>query len=78
MALQDAPICFHCGDAVEAMPVYEAPCGHEGCPSAVFHGLCLMEYREHGQANMRKFARYVHELMRRAEALGVVWEDEDG
>lgn len=76
MALE-VPLCFHCIEPIESMPVFESPCGHDECPSAVFHGLCLMEYREHGRANMRKFSRYVHELMQRAEALGVVWQEDD-
>lgn len=45
--MQDRPVCLRCAEPVPHDPVYEAPCGHEGCPSAVFHGLCLMEWREY-------------------------------
>jgi hypothetical protein len=44
--MQDRPICFECHRTVEYDPVFEAVCGHDGCPSAVFHGLCLMAFRE--------------------------------
>jgi len=46
--MQDRPICFQCDKAVEtnAEMIFEAPCGHDGCSSAVFHPLCLMEWRE--------------------------------
>lgn len=50
----DRPVCFWCAwnerpmsdrlvAAVDA--VFESLCGHDGCPSAVFHGICLMEFR---------------------------------
>lgn len=46
--MQDIPRCFGCHDPVEHDPIFESPCGpeHHGCPSAVWHGLCLMKYRE--------------------------------
>lgn len=44
--MQDRPICFDCHETIEHSPVFEAPCGHEDCASAVFHGLCLMQYRD--------------------------------
>lgn len=44
--MQQRAVCFDCAEEVEHSPVYEAPCGHEGCPSAVFHGVCLMRWRE--------------------------------
>ena len=46
MSLQERAVCLECHDQIEHSPVFAAPCGHEGCPSAVFHGICLMEYRE--------------------------------
>ena len=46
MPVQDTPICFDCHEPVDSSLVFEAPCGHDGCPSAVFHGLCLMRWRE--------------------------------
>ena len=46
VSVQERPICWRCEAKVEYDPVYAAPCDHESCPSAVFHGLCLMEWRE--------------------------------
>jgi len=40
------PICWWCEKEVDTDPIYEALCGHDECPSAVFHGLCLMSWRE--------------------------------
>ena len=41
------PICFFCERTVEYDPVFSPPlCEHSDCGSAVFHGLCLMEWRE--------------------------------
>lgn len=47
--MRDRPICFHCREVVEHSPVFEAPCGHDQCASASWHGLCLMSWREHLQ-----------------------------
>lgn len=45
--IQQAPVCYHCSEPVEGNPVYAPPlCDHQGCASAVFHGVCLMEFRE--------------------------------
>lgn len=45
--IQDLPRCFGCSEVVEHSPVFAAPlCEHEQCASAVWHGLCLMEWRE--------------------------------
>lgn len=53
--MQDRPVCFECRTQVEHSPVYEAPCGHDRCRSAVFHGLCLMGYRERRESAINKF-----------------------
>lgn len=46
--IQDRPICFGCEHAIESGAIFAPPmCDHEGCPSASFHGTCLMEWREH-------------------------------
>lgn len=60
--MQDRPRCFGCSDVVEYDPLYEAPCGHDDCPSAVFHGLCLMEWREkrHG---FTQFAEMMNKML---------------
>lgn len=44
--MQDRPICFDCHETIEHSPVYEAPCGHDRCPTVVFHGICLMKFRD--------------------------------
>lgn len=51
--MQDRPVCFKCRETIEHSPVYEAPCGHDTCSSAVFHGICLMEYRDQRNAGER-------------------------
>lgn len=71
--MQERPVCFGCDEAVDdpVSMVFEAPCGHDTCPSAVFHGLCLMEWREKGRDNMRRFSRFIGELLGRAREMGV-------
>jgi hypothetical protein len=47
--IQEHPVCFgpDCRLPVQAADaVYAPPCGHLEHPSAVWHGLCLMEYQE--------------------------------
>ena len=51
--MQDRPVCFKCHNTIEHSPVWEAPCGHDDCPSAVFHGLCLMEFRDERESGER-------------------------
>lgn len=43
--MQSQPRCHQCAEDVED-PIFESLCGHEECPSSVFHPLCLMEWRE--------------------------------
>lgn len=51
--MQDRPVCFKCQQEIEHSPVFEAPCGHDRCKSAVFHALCLMEFREQRESGER-------------------------
>jgi len=44
--MQDRPVFFRCCETIENDFVFEALCGHERCPSAVMHPLCLMEFRD--------------------------------
>jgi len=45
--VQSLPVCYRCSERVQD-PVFAPPfCDHERCASAVFHGVCLMEHREH-------------------------------
>ena len=65
MGLQERPICFDCRQEVSASDaVFEAPCGHDGCPSAAWHGVCLMRWREQSQDGYRAFMRYIVEHLR--------------
>lgn len=61
MALQDVPVCFYfrCFEPVDRDLVFEAPCGHEDCPSAVFHPLCLMHWREHRENMEREIQQFI-------------------
>ena len=63
MPLQERPVCFHprCVEVIEHSPVFEAPCGHDDCPSAVFHGVCLMEWREFKEDMEREIKRFIEE-----------------
>lgn len=63
MALQERPVCFFlgCVEPIEHDAVYEAPCGHPECPSAVFHPLCLMKWREHREHLEREIRRFVEQ-----------------
>lgn len=51
----DRAVCFWCAwnerpandrFISPADAVFESLCGHEGCPTMTFHGLCLMEFRD--------------------------------
>lgn len=61
--MQDRPVCFECDKAVETNSemVFESPCGHDGCSSAVFHGICLFGWRE----RRTKFEQWIEEVRER-------------
>jgi hypothetical protein len=67
--MQDRPVCFQCIESIEtnAEMVFEAPCGHNDCRSAVYHALCLFEWRE----RRAKFEGWLEEMKQR-------WLDEHG
>ena len=46
--MQDRPVCFQCDKVIRDNPdmVFESPCGHDDCSSAVFHTICLFDWRE--------------------------------
>lgn len=73
--MQRLPICLTCDKPVEYDPIYEAPCGHDTCPSAVFHGLCLMEWRDHREQFSKRMKRRMQQAM---EAIGIEIEFDDG
>ena len=55
------PLCWGCGEEVDNDPIYEAMCGHDNCPSNVFHGLCLMQWREARDEALRVVKRFFEE-----------------
>lgn len=62
------PICPGCKEEVDTDPLYESLCGHDDCPSMVFHPICLMEYREHREkmeALIREFVETHREIFGR-------------
>lgn len=63
--MQDRPVCFKCDKAIEtnAEMVFEAPCGHDHHSSAVFHGLCLMDWREHRNHFMERLRAHMEEML---------------
>ena len=63
--MQDRPVCFRCDEPVQTNGemVFEAPCGHDGCSSAVFHGLCLMDWREKRDVVMENIRRRMQQLL---------------
>lgn len=68
-----------CGKPVEHDPIYEAPCGHEDHGSAVFHPLCLMEWREDRDALIARMRAYSQEFEQRInEAIERGREEEAG
>lgn len=44
--IQTVPVCLVCEEPITHSLVYAAPCDHEACPSACWHGTCLMSWRE--------------------------------
>ncbi len=73
MSVQEAPICWGCQERIEHSVVYAAPCDHEECPSACFHGLCLMEWREkrqHMDQSIRSFFEALRAEVDRASEQG--------
>lgn len=63
------PICWDCEKEVSDDPIFESICGHEDCPSAVFHGLCLMRWREQREIANRIVKAFIesHPMFRRED-----------
>lgn len=67
MTVQEVPRCFKCSERIEHDPVFAPPlCEHDSHASAVFHGICLMEWREHREALLK----VLHERLGNMEAHG--------
>jgi hypothetical protein len=54
---------MRCDNIIEHSPVFEAPCGHDDCPSAVFHGICLMEWRDHRVSFVERIRKQLQQAM---------------
>lgn len=54
-------------EPIERDIVFEAPCGHDDHPSATFHALCLMSWREFREDMEREIKRFVAEHEARDE-----------
>jgi hypothetical protein len=61
VAIHDRPRCWLCVEIVEHDPIFAAPCDHDRCPSVVFHGLCLMEWREWREKRVKILEKWVAE-----------------
>jgi hypothetical protein len=46
--MQDRPVCFSCEEEIERNSdmVFESPCGCGDHASAVFHAICLFDWRD--------------------------------
>ena len=67
--IQTDPRCFECGTIVSSADlIFAPPCGstsqHDTCGSAVWHPLCLMEYREHLEHLVAEHSRVRDALVR--------------
>ena len=61
MGIHDRPRCWVCAEIVEYDPIFAAPCDHDSCPSVVFHGICLMEWREFRERRIQAIQKWVSE-----------------
>lgn len=73
--MQDRPVCFKCDKKIEtnAEMVFEAPCGHDHHSSAVFHGICLMDWREHRHHFMERLRKHLEDML----GMPVTFEEPD-
>jgi hypothetical protein len=63
VSLHERPICYQCDSPIEenAEILFAAPCDHDRCPSAVWHGLCLMQWREHREVLLERRRQWLSE-----------------
>lgn len=75
--MQDRPVCFQCNKPVEtnAEMVFEAPCGHPDHSSAVFHGICLFDWRDR-RASFADYAKKMRDQCMEEHGLTEIEEDE--
>lgn len=74
--MQEIPRCFLCAQPVEHDPIYEAPCGHDDHGSAIFHPLCLMDWRERREGAVVALNRYMTDLQEQARRFAEERESE--
>lgn len=69
--MQDHPICFQCDRPIRDNPdiVFESPCGHDKCSSAVFHTVCLFDWREKRLRMMKEMEHDAREMSQMIEEL---------
>jgi hypothetical protein len=58
VSIQDRPVCWGCDELIEHSAVFAAPCDHPEHSSAVWHGLCLMEWRENREKRQQAMQRF--------------------
>jgi hypothetical protein len=73
--MQERPVCFKCDREIKtnAEMVFEAPCGHDHHSSAVFHGVCLMDWREHRATFMERLRQHIEQTF----GMPVIFEEPD-
>lgn len=74
-APQEKPVCSACAEEItdtEVSLVFDSLCGHAECPSACWHPICLMEFREWRDAHQKKLREWLEHL-----GFEVVDEDEE-
>ena len=75
--IHERPLCFAGDGVVTHDPIFAPVCGHEDCPSAVWHPLCLMSFRENSERQRQDMARFLqhHEIIIGIRPIPVEEED---
>jgi uncharacterized Fe-S center protein len=63
MTMQQYPVCWECEKPIEYGAVFAAPCDHEDCMSACYHGICLMQWREKREEMHAQMMRWFRDHM---------------
>lgn len=72
--MQTRAVCFGCDEVIEYDPIFEAPCGHDEHSSAVWHGICLMRWRDHRDDFIKQWRQRFRRMM---EEMGADFGDDD-
>lgn len=71
------PICLGCEKPIDYDPVFAPPlCEHDDCASAVFHGICLMEWREQVDEARKQAQKMAEGFMRHIKGECSCYEEE--